>query len=165
MGIEFKNKLSALSIWNKPKWKNYQFWVFKKIKIEESLGLSIWKIGIKEPPVHVISKTSKNHCVSWKNWQRTCGALSNYLIFFKINNLRIGDMLPMYSGVWKKNLLLSLNFSQIWLNPFVNDYQSTYVTKFGKKKPQLSTLKTTLIPGEGFGVVSNNFPTLVYSVS
>jgi hypothetical protein len=47
--------------------------------------------------------------------------------------------------------LAKSTFSQIWLNPFVNDCQSTYVTNLAKKKNPwlLSTLKTTLISGEG----------------
>jgi len=57
-------------------------------------------------------------------------------------------MSPKYSIVQKQILLSCLIYSQIWLRPLVNGYQSTNFTKLKKlkkkkkkKKPQSNTKK------------------------
>ncbi len=47
----------------------------------------------------------------------------------------ISSRWPIYiAGVLLKNLLSSLNFSQIWLMPLVDDCQCGYITKLKQKK-------------------------------
>jgi hypothetical protein len=41
---------------------------------------------------------------------------------------------PVHSQGFKKNLLFSLSCSQVWLNPLVEDRQSTYIMKLKKEK-------------------------------
>ncbi len=129
--------MSALSIWNKPKWKNCQFWVFKKNQYRRIVGFEYLKIWNQRTIGSCYLKNLKEPLGFMKELAKNLRSFEQLFDFFTINYLRIGDMLPMYSGVWKKNLLLSLTFSQFWLNPFVNDYQSTCITKLKKKKKPL----------------------------
>jgi len=43
-----------------------------------------------------------------------------------------------------------MTFSQIWLIPFVDDRQFTYLTKFEKKKPRLNIRTWWPALGAGF---------------
>jgi hypothetical protein len=59
-------------------------------------------------------------------------AQSSHISSKKIK-IACSGMLPKYSGVPQKNLLSSLNYSQIWLTTIVDDH----LTNLEEKKPSL----------------------------
>jgi len=72
---------------------NRQFQFFKYFRIKGPPALVLWKeVRIKDFLVLVISKTSKNHGVSWKNWERTSDSLADSLKFE--TNLRTAVIIP-----------------------------------------------------------------------
>ncbi len=73
--------------------KNSQFQFFKYFRFKGPPVLVLWKeLRIKEFLVLVISETSKNQGVSWKNWERTSDSLAASL---KLEtNLRTAVIIP-----------------------------------------------------------------------
>jgi hypothetical protein len=72
----------------------------------------------------------KKGCNSYKGYflekMAQCSHISS-----KKSEIACSGILPKYSGVPQKNLLSSLNYSQIWLSTLVDDH----LTKLEEKKP------------------------------
>jgi hypothetical protein len=72
VGISFLQYPPVPGIWKIRKQRTVNSGYLKVFRIKELLDLGIWKkkIRFKNLPVLGISKTSKNHQVSWKKQQR-----------------------------------------------------------------------------------------------